>query len=301
MSDNHHSGRRAFRPGVNLRSDLILESRLLLSMATVSIQGETFHKTKNIQARIAFGGKVAKIRDTDLELWDAVLIGPGHILAKPESNGRVMLILDKTDASTTLAINPSARHFRKGNAHHYPPGATTGDGVLHIGDIMVTSGTIGQILATQTAELDGVITAKSTAPIDRISFYSYQPGAGIITGGDVNTFDAFKDINLAGGPGISIGRDLNWMQVGGNLNVGAGSTFTVGRDIGLEAQSAKGTDPGGQGAHVEGNMTVEPGGTFVVGRSVDSTFLVDGFISGASRFTIPAGSGNFIARGGITA
>ena len=301
MSDNHRSSRRAFRPGVNLRSDLILESRLLLSMATVSIQGETFHKTKNIEARIAFGGKVAKIRDTELQLWDVVVSGPGHILAKPESNGRVMLILDKTDASTTVAINPSSRHFRKGNAHHYPPGATTGNGVLRVGDIMVSSGSIGQILGTQTAELDGVITAKSTAQIDRISFYSYQPGAGIITGGDLNTFDAFKDINLAGGPGISIGRDLNWMQVGGNINVGAGSTFKVGRDIGLTVQIAKGTDPGGQGARVQGNMTIAHGGAFVVGRSVDSTFLVDGFISGASRFTVPSGSANFIARGGITA
>lgn len=301
MSDNCRSGRRAFRPGLDVRADLQLEARFLLSTASIASESSTFHETKNIQARIAFGGKIAKIRDTDLELYDVVVIGPGHVRASPMSGGRVKLVLDGTDASTIVAVNPSARHFRKGNAHHYPPGAKTGDKVLHVGDIQVSSGTIGQILAYQTAELDGKITALSTAAVDRIAFYSLQPGAAIVTGGDLNTLNAFKDLNIGGGPGISVGRDLNWLLVGGDLNVGSGSTFAVGRDIGLSIQAAKGSDPGGQGGLIKGNLNVSVGGAFKVGRAVDASIVVDGNITGANQITFGRpGSGTIIARGTVT-
>lgn len=301
MSGNRRSGRRAFRPGLDVRSDLQLEPRLLLSTASVSAKSETFHKTKNIQARVAFGGKIAKIRDTDLELYDVVVVGPGHVLAKPMSGGRVMLELDGTTASTVVAVNPSGRHFRKGNAHHYPPGAKTGDGVLHIGDIKVNSGTIGEILGYQTAELDGTITAKSTAAINRIAFYSIQPGGSIITGGDLNALNTFKDLNIGGGPGISIGRDLNWLLVGGNVNVTSGSNFAVGRDIGLALQPPNGTDPGGQGGLIKGDFNVSTDSSFTVARTVDANVVIDGNLTGANQIHFgQPGAGTFIVRGTVT-
>ena len=314
MSDNRQGGRnrkqerdrRAFRPGLGGQADQALESRFMLSTASVSIQTlplgpVPLGNTTQIQARVAFGGKVAKIRDTDLELYNVDLIGNGRIRAMPMSGGRVELIVDGSDANTIIGVNPVSRKFHKGTAHDFPPRAALGDNLLHIGAIKVTSGKIGQILAYQTADLSGPITIAGTAPVDRIAFFALKPGASIITGGDLNTLDTYNNLAIGGAQGIAIGRDLNWMLVGGNLSIGAGSSFVVNRDIGLASQPAKGTDPGGVGAHIQGNLSIAPKGGFVVGRSIQNLFLIDGTFTGASFATPPPfGASNVFARGGIT-
>ncbi|MDB5350723.1 MAG: hypothetical protein JWN86_1970 [Planctomycetota bacterium] len=297
----HRSGRRAFRPGLDDRTCGQLEGRQLLS--TVSIfnnhDDPVFHVQKNIQYHTAFGGKIAKIRDTDLELYNVVLTGTGSVRAKPMSGGRVMLIVDGSDASTVISINPESRQFRKGTAHLYPPGATLGDHILHVGAIKVRTGVISQILGYRTADLSGPINLPGASAVDRIAFIAYKPGAAITTGGDLNTLDSFTDMNLAGGPGIQVGRDLNWVNIGGNLTVSDGSSLSVARDVGLTLQPAKGTDPGGAGGLVGGNVNIAPGGAFTIGRALQSTFLVQGRTDGASRITIPFGAANYVSRGGI--
>ena len=314
MSDNCQGGRnrdrdrkrdrRAFRPGMDGQADQALESRFMLSTASVSIQTlplgpVPLGNTTQIQARVAFGGKIAKIRDTDLELYNVDLLGNGRIRAMPMSGGRVELIVDGSDANTIIAVDPVGRKFHKGTAHIFPPRAALGDNLLHIGAIKVTSGKIGQILAYQTADLSGPITVVGTAPVDRIAFFSYKPGASIVTGGDLNTLDSFNNLSLGGGPGIAIGRDLNWMFVGGNLSIGAGSSFVVNRDIGLATQPAKGTDTGGVGAHIEGNLTIQPTGSFVVGRSIQNLFLIDGAFIGFNHAQVAFGASNVFARAGF--
>ena len=293
------SGRRAFRPGLDDRMGGQLEARQLLSTVhALNNHDPVLQLQKNIAYHTAFGGKIAKIRDTDLELYNVVLTGTGSVRAKPMAGGRVMLIVEGSDASTVIAINPVSRQFRKGTAHEFPPGAGTGDHILHVGEIKVTTGIIGQILGYQTADLSGPINLPGNSPVDRIAFYAYKPGAAINTGNDLNTLDSFTDLNLGGGPG---GRDLNWVNIGGNLNIGAGSFFSITRDVGLTIQPAKGSDPGGAGGRVSGNMNVAPGASFTIGRALQSTFLVQGRTTGASQITIPFGASNFVSRGGVFA
>src|SRR5439155_21431901 len=103
----------------------------------------------------------------------------------------------------------------------------------------------------------------------------------------------------ANGGQLRIGRDLNFLNVTGNVVVENGSTFAIDRDLGLIAQAAKGTDPGGQGGVIQGNLEVQPGGSFLIGRSIDAPFLVNGSVTGTSRIVVHAGAGNFQARGGF--
>jgi hypothetical protein len=143
--------------------------------------------------------------------------------------------------------------------------------------------------------------ASATTAVDRIAFEAIAPGGSIITGGDLNTLDVFNNLTIGGGPGINIGRDLNWMMVGGNMTVENGSTFQVTRDIGLTAQLPKGSDLGGQGALVQGNLSVDATSSFIVGRSVDAPFIIDGSVTGASRFTFGvSGANEFVIRGTTT-
>lgn len=281
MSDLRRSGRRAFVPCVDGRAQL--ESRLLLSGAKATVAAKSVGQ---IHYQTAFGGKIALIKDVDGELWSVVVVGVGYVRAKPMSGGRAKLIVESTNSESVLAVNPSPRNILRGSAHTYPTNARKGDHLLHIGDIKVTSGRINQILAYRTADLSGRLTALSDSPVDRIAFYSYKPGTFIRTGGDLNTFNSFTNVNLAGaGGGIFVGRDLNWMNVGGNVTIGSGTSITVARDIGLTAQAAKGSDPGGRGALITGNLDVQPGGAFNVGGSVLGSFVVDGSVTGEERIS----------------
>lgn len=315
MSDRgRRADRRAFRPGQDLGAGragrLALEPRLLLSStrgsARVAAKAEIV--TGSIGLHTAFGGKILKVRDVDGEKYDVDITGGGIVTGRPMSGGRVKLIVAGSTADSILSINPSAVTRRVGTAHTLPVGLRHIDHLLHIGAIEITSGRIGQILGRQTADLSGPIVVSGTAPVDRITFAALKPGASITTGGDLNTLDTFGDLSIGGGPGITVGRDLNWLDVNGNLNIGAGSTFQINRDLGLTAQVAKGSDPGGQGAHVHGDFTIANGGLFQVGRSLDGTFIVDGNVTGAINSTtgnlsivIPnlALGENFFVRGGI--
>ena len=294
MSDPRRGNRRSFVPSVD--GTAALESRLLLSGAKVVAAAHT----ANIQFHVANGGKIARITDVDGEKYAVAVIGQGFVKAKPESGGRAGLILQSTNSDTVVTVEPLLRTRRKNSAHDFPENAGKGDRLLHIGSIQVQSGRISQFLAYHTAELSGAFVAASNSPVDRVAFYSYQPGATVRVGGDLDTLDSLTDMNLGGTGGIITGRDLNWINVGGNIRLASGSSILVGRDLGLTAQPVKGTDPGGRGGRVIGNVTIAPGAAFTIGRSLQATFLVDGNLSGFSRLTIPFGGTNFIVRGAAT-
>ena len=143
------------------------------------------------------------------------------------------------------------------------------------------------------------MTIAGDNPVSRIAVNSIQPGASIITGGDLNTLNVYNSAVFDGGTGISVGRDLNWMTVYGNLEFRNGADLIVGRDIGLNTQPDKGTSTGGKGALINGNMYIAPGSSMQVGRALDSGFVIQGRLDGANHILIPTGGGNMIAYGGF--
>jgi hypothetical protein len=289
---DHRTGRRAFRPLLEDR----LESRALLSRAGIVHVAFTARINEPIHIRVANKGKIAQITNFDGQLFDAELIGPGTIYGRVLPGNRVALTLDATTSQTELSIDPLPFKRRKGQAHEFPFPQSAVNNMLNIGSIAVDSGSIGSIVGYRTAILSGPLTAAGTTPVDRIAFYSIQPGAKLAVGGDLNTLDVFTNINLGAGDSISTGRDLNWFSVLGNVHLGTGSVMSVGRDLGLTAQPAKGSDTGGQGATIQGNLAVDPGATLVVQRFTDAGFIVQGSAVGTSRvFVNPPG--NFIVFG----
>lgn len=291
------SDRRAFQPGGEGRPDL--ESRLLLSAARVS--AKAVEAKGYVQYFTAHGGQIARLIDTDGEVYSVDVVGTGTVHAQPMKGGRVRLIVEGSTPSTVVAINPFIFTPEKGTAHDFPDNAGHGDGLLHVGAIKVRTGKIGQILGFQTADLSGPLRVPGKTAVDRIALYALKPGASITTGGDLNTLDVYTDLALGGGPGISVGRDLNFLQLAGNLSVGDGSNFAIGRDIGLNAQPEKGSVGGGQGALIGGDMSIAPTGAFTIGRALDAPFVVNGTITGARQVVVPEGGENFVARGGIFA
>jgi hypothetical protein len=201
--------------------------------------------------------------------------------------------------ATQILVEPMIHQRRRFEAHTFPPGSYDNDSILRVNNVIVPTGRLGAFLGYRTATLNGTLRVTDTAPLDRIAVYDINPGAAVITGGDINTFDVFNNLTVAGGPGIQVGRDLNWLNVGGNISITDGSEFVVGRDIGLMAQPPKGTDPGGQGAIVDGNLIIGPGSRFRIGRRLSATFLVFGNVQGSSRLIIPSGAGNFVSVGGF--
>jgi hypothetical protein len=136
--------------------------------------------------------------------------------------------------------------------------------------------------------------------VDRIAFYDINPGASIVTAGDIDTFNVFNNINLTDNATINVGRDLNLLTVGGSVTIDGNSRFVVGRDLGLVTKPAKGSDPGGRGGTIEGNLAVGPTGEFRIVRSLGSTLFVFGQVTGGSRIFIASGASNLVALGGIT-
>ena len=295
MSDHRRADRRAFRPGLDGR--VSLEPRLLLSTAQVAAAATANH----IHARVAFGGKIALIKDVDGELFSVVIVGRGSVRATPMSGGRVKLTVVGTNSQSILAINPGNRLRVKGSAHTFPSNQTRGDNLLHIGEIQVKTGRINQILGYRTADLSGPLLALSDAPVNRIAFESLQPGATIRVGQDLDTLDVLTDANLGGTGGIFTARDLNWFNVGGTVNIGSGSQILVGRDVGLTPQAGKGTASGGQGGRIMGDLNIADGGSFTITRTLQAQFLIDGNATGASNVSVPFGASNFFVRGPVTA
>lgn len=262
-------------------------------------------RSRNVITNSAAGGMGTLIQDIDGEYWVAWLNNPleprsvpGTIRAYPDTGGRVKFIVDGTTENTELIIEPYGRIRPRNQAHQFSAQVGRQDNLLHVSDIMITSGRINSVLGYRTADLSGVLTVAGDTPVSRIALSSIQPGASIIVGGDLNTLNVYNSAVFDGGAGLRVARDLNQMNVYGDFEFRNGAQFTVGRDIGLTPQPAKGTSAGGVGAEITGNMYIGPGSQWTVGRAVDSTFLIKGRLDGSNRITIPAGGGNVIALGG---
>ena len=81
-------------------------------------------------------------------------------------------------------------------------------------------------------------------------------------------------------PGFELGRHR------GQPDLQRGANMTVGRDIGLIPQVAKGSGIGGQGLYVNGNLTIGANDSVAVGRNIPFGVVVNGNLSGFSRFTV---------------
>ncbi len=228
-----------------------------------------------VQTGVGNGGRAAIMVDTDGELYAAHLTGGGTVRAKAIRGGQVDLYVYGSNVDSVLTIDPEYPSINTGTAHNFSSQTASQDGLIHIRNIIVTNGHIGQILGYQTATVSGLINVNparatsSATNVDRIAFYNLLPGATINVGGDLNTLDVYHQAAFAGpGTGIHVGRDLNDMSVGMSLIMENGATMTVGRDLGQVTQSSKGTGPGGIGILVQGDMIVGTGSSMTVNRFV---------------------------------
>jgi hypothetical protein len=242
----------------------------------------------------------------------------GTVRAYPMPGGKFGIIVDGTTDLSELDITPVPFPQRKGYAHSFAYGFAGRPRVLNVGSLDVTSGHIGAILGYHTADLSGPLTVDGPGPVDRIAFNSLQPGASIVTGGDVNTLDVLANANLSGGPGISIGRDLNFVNIGGDLSLENGTNFLVNRFLGLVPQPVKGTETGiitntstltnqlQAGGIVQGNLAIFPNSTFTIVSGIAPGAVLDirGTLIGGNRVNIPNAdlappNPNVIVRNGI--
>jgi len=267
---------------------------------------ETIHiRSRNVITTSAHGGLGTLIQDIDGEFWVAWLSNPleprsipGTVRAYPDTGGRVKLLVDGTTENTELIIEPYARVRPRNQAHQFSAQVGRQDNLLHISDIIVSSGRLNSVLGHRTADLSGVLTIAGDTPVSRIALSSIQPGASIVVGGDLNTLNVYNNAVFDGGVGLRVARDLNQLTVYGDLEFRNGALFTVGRDIGLTPQPAKGTSAAGVGGEITGNMYIGPTSLWTVGRAVDSTFLIKGRLDGSNRISIPTGGSNVVALGG---
>lgn len=262
-------------------------------------------RSRKVITNTAAGGMGTLIQDIDGEKWVAWLNDPlerktpaGTIRAFPDSGGRVKLVVDGTNENTELIVEPYARYRPRNQSHQFSAQLGRQDKLLHVSDIMITSGKIGSILGYRTFDLSGTISIPGDVAVWRIALNSIQPGASIITGGDLNSLNVYNSAVFDGGTGLQVGRDLNWLTVNGNLEFRNGAQMIVGRDIGLNPQPVKGTSPAGQGGYVGGNTYIAPTSSLQVGRSLDAIFLTQGRFDGINHVSIPSGSGNLLAYGG---
>ena len=320
MSRAHLRRVRTFRPSLNggdSGSALQLESRQLLTHATIypltaAIPGQPLpairinHKVGHtdripqsprnyVQTFVAAGGKVAVLVNTYGSLWAVHVQGPGTVRAKAAPQGTVDLYLYGTSPVTTVSVDPETPTPGANTAHQFPSGTALHDGLIHIRNVTVVDGNIGQFLAYKTADLSGnflVVGQNQPDPfIDRIAFSSLLPGASLQVPGTLFTLDVYNAVSLDGGTGISTGVDLDAMNVGGNVSLVNGASIRVGRDLGAVAQPAKGTGQAGQGLTINGDLVVATGGTIAVGRYFGTPFefvpiIVRGSTSGIS--TLPS-------------
>jgi hypothetical protein len=305
---------RAFRPTLGASSTaLALEPRQLLARVSVAAlvaarQAARAHTGPQIRLRpgigddgipnspkpyvqtgVADGGRGAVIIDTDGELYVAHLTGGGVVLAKSVPGGKVDLTLYGTNPNSVLTIDPEAPLPGKHVAHDFPLGAVTHDGLVHVRNITVANGKMGEIAGYKTADVSGAIKVLGKNPalaafaVDRIAFYALRPGASIEVAHDLNTLDIYDSIRLDGGRGIRTGRDLNWFNTGSDLTLDNGASIIAGRDIGLLAQGAKGTGPAGQGGLIRGNLVLGQGSTIAPERFIDAPIIVQGGSGGISN------------------
>jgi hypothetical protein len=301
--DRRRGDHRAFRPTL----DGQLETKLLLS-------GKAIHFPAPGTIQTAYNGQAVRITTNTGQSFylalestlpgvaasttgqgsftglDGTVASPtGTIRAFRMSGGRFGLVLNGTNATTALTINPLFDQRTLGVAHQFNTRIGNYTNMINIGAITVTSGTINSIVGFHTAVLSGTISALGTSPVDRIAFAAILPGSSILVGGDLNTLDVVGDITLSGaGTGISIGRDFNFFDAGGNVTITNNAAINVGRDVGLAFQVAKGTGPSGQGGAIQGNLTLSNGGKFRITRFLDASINVNGRATGVSNISAAA-------------
>jgi hypothetical protein len=294
-NDARRSGRQAFRP---MLDNGALESRFLLSHGTVSAAAS--HRVIfPISAHTFNGGLGVRVRNTAGEFFDIHIAGGGVVRAFPMSGGRTRIVVNGSNVNSTLSIDPANIPAVRGDAHSFAANRVNQNGVLAVGEIDIVSGKIFQVLGYRTASLSGPLVIGGNSVVDRIAFESILPGASIGTGNDLNTLDVYNSATFDGGTGLYVGQDLNWFNIGGSLNIINGANFFAARDIGLQAQPAKGTDPGGVGGVINGNLLIGPGSAFAVGRAIDNPVLIHGNFVGDSQSRIINGGGRVIAFGQI--
>ena len=305
--------RRSFQPSL---ADERLEPRLLLTirdgipLPKPYVSGYTVDRGRG-DIIIMPTGETFKVTVTDAPFRSN---GGPTIRFRPD-HGQVDLFVYGSTVNTTLEIDPQphpALELLKGRSksayyngqHTFPLGTAKDQGILPIHNITVETGRIGAIYGYRTADLYGAIVSHDTTPIQRIALADIQPGGSISVGGDLNILSIFNNATFSNGGSLAVGRDLNWLNVGNNVTIGAGSAIGVTRDIGLTAQPANGSDPGGQGGLIGGNLAIALGGQFIIGRSLDAPLNILGAVSGASGITFLAGpnhgQNNFDSRGGFT-
>jgi hypothetical protein len=305
--------RRAFRPTLGGR----LEDRVLLSSGQAEIDAiveqvlasRRKHRPATdgpihaaaqrgrvlrhpIQTFVGNGGRKVRVLDGTGEAFDVQVDGVGTVTARPlpSHDGRVKIIAFGTTSRSSLIIAPARPVPTEGGAHTFNPAFGAGDEILNVGQIVIRSGRIGQILGYRTVNLSGPVRVRGESSVDRIALNRILPGGTIEVASDLNTLDLFVNADLAGaGTGIFVGRDLNWLDVQGNLSIRDGATINIGRDTGLVAQPAKGSAIGGQGMLIQGNLVIGEGGTFRVNRDINGTgasLAVRGNFNGTSRFSV---------------
>jgi hypothetical protein len=242
-----------------------------------------------IQTLVRNGGRGVRILDGAGDAFDVVIDGTGTVTARPmpEHDGRVKIIARGTTSDSILLIAPANPAPTKGGAHTFNPAFGVGDELLEVGEIVIRSGRIGQVLGFRSVNLSGPLRVRGESTVDRIAVNRLLPGATIETANDLNTLDVFVDATLSGpGTGIFVGRDLNWVNVRGNLTLQGGATVNVGRDLGLLTQPTKGSAVGGKGMLVQGNFVIDPGSQFVIDRNLAGPVEVRGNFNGTSRFVV---------------
>ncbi len=319
MRWNRRRSERAFRPAVEGE----METRMLPSGFAGNLAGHAgniapreffVHRAPThvpfgprVGIQSFFGGQGSRVAVGNGEVFNISvynvanpLIAGGQIHAFPMSGGRVGLIVAGTTQQSALSIDPVAFPLRKGTAHQFAYRVDNQSQTLNIGEIIVKSGSIYQILGYHTADLSGPIIVNGFGTVDRIALDTILPGGSIDVGGTLNTLDVVHNANFDGGTGLFVGRDLNWMDIGQDLNFAGGSSMYIARDLGLVAQGSKGTDTGGQGALVHGNVNIAPGSSMNFGRFIDAPFTIYGSLNGYSRVNPTAALGKIIAYGGGT-
>ena len=293
MANPRKSDRRAFQPSL----DGVLEPRLLLSKAKLSLP--TYPQ---VIIQSGAGGMLSRVILPNGEPFE-ITTARGTVQAiANKKTGHIDIIIRGSTEDTEVAINPISRYIAKGVAHDFAYGDANRSGMMQVGNITVTSGTLGAFVGYNTAVLNGSLNIPSSNRVDRIAFQALAPGASITTGGDLEDLDIRQNANLVGQSSfIHVGRDLNWFNMPGDLNLTNGATLAIGRYVGETFQPNRGSGPAGQGIQIGGNLNIGPGSSFTVGNSLVGNVVINGLTTGASRISVAnQGIGGFFFQGGFT-
>ena len=198
MRWNRRRSERAFRPAVEGE----METRMLPSgfagnlaahAGNIAPRESFIHRAPThvpfgprVGIQSFFGGQGARVavgngEVFNISVYDVAnpLIAGGQIHAFPMSGGRVGLIVAGTTQQSALSIDPQPFPLRKGTAHEFAYRVDNQTQTLNIGEIIVKSGSIYQILGYHTADLSGPIIVNGFGTVDRIALDTILPGGSI--------------------------------------------------------------------------------------------------------------------------